>query len=81
MRMLPLMKSADYPARMNFRATPADRNDMQTQFFHVTVEQCASQQTAPDNSVRLIASGQTFFYRDDFSDSEDLLASSPPAIG
>ncbi|MGK0687501.1 hypothetical protein ACSFC0_19315 [Serratia marcescens] len=48
---------------------------MQTQFFHVTVEQCACQQTAPDNLVRLIASGQTFFfYRDDFSDSENLLA-------
>lgn len=48
---------------------------MQTQFFHVTVEQCASQQTAPDNLVRIIASGQTFFfYRDDFSDSENLLA-------
>ncbi|HAT4982494.1 TPA: hypothetical protein I9786_000832 [Serratia marcescens] len=48
---------------------------MQTQFFNVTVEQCACQQTAPDNLVRLIASGQTFFfYRDDFSDSEDLLA-------
>ncbi|CVF44006.1 hypothetical protein JZM41_14955 [Serratia marcescens] len=48
---------------------------MQTQFFHVTVEQCACQQTAPDNLVRIIASGQTFFfYRDDFSDSENLLA-------
>ncbi|MDI3447134.1 hypothetical protein [Serratia marcescens] len=48
---------------------------MQTQFFNVTVEQCACQQTAPDNLVRIIASGQTFFfYRDDFSDSENLLA-------
>ncbi|MDU7770069.1 MAG: hypothetical protein E7K05_24015, partial [Serratia marcescens] len=48
---------------------------MQTQFFNVTVEQCACQQTAPDNLVRIIAAGQTFFfYRDDFSDSENLLA-------
>ncbi|MCP1104860.1 hypothetical protein M6G53_05520 [Serratia nevei] len=52
---------------------------MQTQFFHVTIEQCACQQTAPDNLVRLIASGQTFFfYRDDFSDSENLLATLAP---
>lgn len=35
---------------------------MQTQFFNVTVEQCACQQTAPDNLVRIIASGQTFFF-------------------
>ena len=40
----------------------------------MTVEQCACQQTAPDNLVRIIASGQAFFYRDDFSDSENLLA-------
>ncbi|OKB68031.1 hypothetical protein BHU62_03310 [Serratia marcescens] len=52
---------------------------MQTQFFNVTVEQCACQQTAPDNLVRIIASGQTFFfYRDDFSDSENLLTALAP---
>jgi hypothetical protein len=55
---------------------------MQTQFFNVTVEQCACQQTAPDNLVRIIASGQTFFFIATTSATAKICwPGSPPAIG